>query len=42
MKNLKKIVLTANQRCRHYTESFLLRFFEVDFLNRFFEVDKVG
>ena len=37
IKNRKKIVLTANQRCRHYTESFLLRFF-----NRFFEVHKVG
>ena len=42
MKNRKKIVLTANQRCRHHTETFLLRLFQVDFFNRFFEVDKEG
>ena len=36
MKNRKKIVLTANQRCRHHTEFFLLRFFEVNFFNRLF------
>ena len=41
-KIVKKIVITANQRCRHHTEFLLFRFFEVDFFNRFFEVDKVG
>ena len=37
MKNRRKIVLTANQRCQHHTESLLLRFFST-----FFFVDKVG
>ena len=40
MKNRKKIVLTANQRCRYHTESLLLRFFEVDFSNLFLTLIK--